>query len=348
MQVGLILAIKTLADRFQPLAEVYRDFTDEAVLAEQLGFDFVSTSEHHFADDAWSPSQLPILANLAGRTSRLRLQTNIFLLPLHHPLRVSEDAATVDILSNGRLDLICGSGSVREEFVALGADDRSRWGLLFEGLEIIRRSFDEDSFSFTGRHYSIPDVIRQTTKPVQHPFPLWVGGFGPKLHYRAGRSGYHSQGPADFHPEYLRGLAEAGIDPSTRNLACFVSGHLAADRATAWDEAREGWWNWQNEYQKRDWMSANTPPLPSYDKLGEPPEFGQPMAPALGNPDDILDQLRPMLEKAQTTHFGFAFRSSGGGMPTERVRETMELFAKEVLPVLKTWGREPLTSKAVG
>ena len=138
MEVGMALAIKTLADDFQPLSEVYKSFTDEAVMAEDLGFDFISTSEHHFEDDAWSPSQLPILANIAGRTSRIRLHTNVFLLPLHHPLRVAEDAATVDILSNGRLDLVCGTGSVEEEFVAFGVDPKTRWSRFWEEMEILR------------------------------------------------------------------------------------------------------------------------------------------------------------------------------------------------------------------
>ena len=138
MEVGMALAIKTLADDFQPLSEVYKSFIDEALMAEDLGFDYISTSEHHFEDDAWSPSQLPILANIAGRTSRIRLHTNVFLLPLHHPLRVAEDAATVDILSNGRLDLVCGTGSVEEEFVAFGVDPKTRWSRFWEEMEILR------------------------------------------------------------------------------------------------------------------------------------------------------------------------------------------------------------------
>jgi hypothetical protein len=72
------------------------------------------------------------------------------------------------------------------------------------------------------------------------------------------------------------------------------------------------------------------------------------MAPLLGTPDDILGALVPMLEGSQCTHFSFAFRASGGGMPNELVRPGIELFAKEVVPVLKKLGREPVTSKAVG
>jgi hypothetical protein len=71
------------------------------------------------------------------------------------------------------------------------------------------------------------------------------------------------------------------------------------------------------------------------------------MAPLLGTPDDILAALVPMLDGAQCTHFSFAFRASGGGMANEVVRPGIELFAKEIVPVLKTLGREPVSSKAV-
>jgi alkanesulfonate monooxygenase SsuD/methylene tetrahydromethanopterin reductase-like flavin-dependent oxidoreductase (luciferase family) len=350
MQVGMALAIKTLAEPFQPLREVYSSFTDEAVLAEDVGFDFISTSEHHFEDDAWSPSQLPILANIAGRTSRIRLHTNVFLLPLHHPLRVSEDAATVDLLSNGRLDLICGTGSVEEEFIAFGIDPKTRWGRFWEEMEILRLSFTGGPFTFQGKHFTIPKPIRQTTQPVQDPFPLWVGGLGSKLQHNSGKRGFHSQGGPVFRPEYLEGLKEAGIDPMTRNLAMFVSGHIAATKEQAWDECKVGWWNWQNEYRKRTWIAMldspmkAVPPLAPLDQLDQPPEGF--MAPLLGTPDDILGALVPMLEGAQCTHFSFAFRASGGGMPDDVVRPGIELFAKEVLPVLKTLGREPATSRA--
>lgn len=348
MQVGMVLAIKTLADDFQPLNDVYREFLDEAVLAEDIGFDFVSTSEHHLEDDAWSPSQLPILAHLAARTSRLRLHTNVFLLPLHDPLRVSEDAATVDILSDGRLDLVSGSGSVLEEFETFGVDPATRWGRLFEGMDLIRRSYREDRFDFEGKHFTYRNV-HQTTKPVQQPFPLWIGGHGPKLMYRAGKGGYHAQGMPSFHPEYLRGLAESGHDPADMNLASFVTGHLAESKERAWEECRVAWWNWQHEYRKRHWLS---PPgdlsLPGLDEFVDPPDPNKPMSPLVGTPDDILAVLEPRFANSDCTHFSFAFRASGGGMPKQIVRQSIEVFAKEVLPVVREWGREPKTSVAAG
>ncbi|MCK8646702.1 LLM class flavin-dependent oxidoreductase [Mycobacterium colombiense] len=351
MQVGVAFAIKTRADKFEPLIDVYRTYTDEMVLAEELGFDFVSTSEHHFGDDAWSPSQLPILANVAARTSRVRLHTNIFLLPLHHPLRVSEDAATVDLLSGGRLDLVCGTGSMAEEFVAMGLDPKKRWSRFWEAMDILKTSLTGEPFTYEGKHFTIPEPVRQATTPVQQPFPLWVGGIGAKLQRESGRRGLHSQGGPVFRPEYLEGLAEAGIDPQSRNLAMFVTGHLAATPQQAWEECREGWWHWQNDYRKRTWIAmidgiGFVPPLPALEEMQYLPPAGDPMAPLLGNPDTILEALRPMLEHGDCTHFSFAFRGSGAGMDLELARESMRLFAKECLPVLKTWGREPKTSRA--
>ena len=89
----------------QPAQGLYRKTLDQIVAAEKLGYDSVWVSEHHFTDDGYMPSSLLFLAAVAARTTRIRLGTLILLLPLHHPLRVAEDAAVLDILSNGRVDL---------------------------------------------------------------------------------------------------------------------------------------------------------------------------------------------------------------------------------------------------
>jgi alkanesulfonate monooxygenase SsuD/methylene tetrahydromethanopterin reductase-like flavin-dependent oxidoreductase (luciferase family) len=235
----------------------------------------------------------------------------------------------------------------------LGVDYRSRWGRFWEAMEILRRSYSEDSLAFEGKYFSIPDPIRQTTKPKQSPFPLWVGGFGPKLQYRSGTLGYyHSQNGPDPHPEYLRGLAEAGVDPATRNHASFTAGHVAGSRHEAWEQCREGWWNRQHEYRKRTWIAhPDAPALPPFDeflKMEQPPTLPGLMAPVVGTPDEVLEQLRPLYEHSGTTHFSFFFRACGAGMPHEQTRAAMKLFAEECLPTLRTWGREPMSSRAVG
>ena len=116
MDFGILLPFRNPVQWHAPITKIYDEHIEEAVLAEELGYDHVWTTEHHFYDDAWSPSLLPILAAIAQRTSRIRLGTFIIILPFHHPVRVAEDAATVDILSKGRLDLGLGQGYVVSEF----------------------------------------------------------------------------------------------------------------------------------------------------------------------------------------------------------------------------------------
>src|SRR5262249_53666151 len=103
MDIGLAMTARTRPDAARPLPEVYKQILDEAVLGEELGFDAWWLAEHHFAEDQHNPSQFPLLAAAATRTTSIRIGTFVLLLALHNPLLVAEDAATVDILSNGRL-----------------------------------------------------------------------------------------------------------------------------------------------------------------------------------------------------------------------------------------------------
>ena len=90
MDFGILLPFRNPAQWHAPITKIYDEHIEEAVLAEELGYDHVWTTEHHFYDDAWSPSLLPILAAIAQRTSRIRLGTFIIILPFHHPVRVAE------------------------------------------------------------------------------------------------------------------------------------------------------------------------------------------------------------------------------------------------------------------
>ena len=148
MDFGIILRFRNPPQWQLPIEQIYDEHIEQAVLAEQLGYDHVWTSEHHFFDDAWSPSLLPILGAMAMRTRRIRLGTFIIILPFHDPVRVAEDAATVDILSHGRLDLGVGQGYVVSEFESFRISRRERASRLEEGLELIRRCFTEENFSF--------------------------------------------------------------------------------------------------------------------------------------------------------------------------------------------------------
>ena len=130
----------------------YREHLEIFDAADQLGFDAVWVAQHHFKDrGGLLPSPFPFLAAVAERTRRLRLGTSIIVLPFEHPLRVAEDAAVVDTLSNGRLELGVGSGSDADEFEAFGVDIDSRHQLTTAGLIALKKAFAGEALGEDGQ-----------------------------------------------------------------------------------------------------------------------------------------------------------------------------------------------------
>ena len=162
--------------------------------AEDLGYDTIWTTEHHFAEDGWSPSLLPILSAIAARTSTVRLGTFIIVLPFHHPVRVAEDAATVDIISNGRLDLGVGQGYWLSEFASFGVSRKQRASRLTEGVDIINKCFTEENFSYDGKYWKLEDIELSPRSIQQANPPIWVAAMAENSVRRVARLGYHLAG----------------------------------------------------------------------------------------------------------------------------------------------------------
>ena len=189
VRFGLWYAFRNPPDWAVPEADLYQAHFEQIRWAETIGYDDVWLTEHHFCADGHAPSILPLAAAVAAMTKTIRIGTGVMLLPLHHAVRVAEDAATIDIISNGRFELGVGVGYRPQEFAGLGVDPADRASLMNEGLEIIRRLWRGESVSFDGKHYQLDDV-RLAPLPVQKPTPpLWVGGFAPVAARRAARLG---------------------------------------------------------------------------------------------------------------------------------------------------------------
>ena len=121
--------------------DFYAETLDQIVWAEELGYGSVWLTEHHFVDDGYTPSPLVIGGALLARTTRLHMSTSLMLLPLHDPIRLAEDAATLSILSRGRFDLGLGLGYRKGEFTGFGIPARERASRMNEALPILRRLF---------------------------------------------------------------------------------------------------------------------------------------------------------------------------------------------------------------
>ncbi len=197
LNVGLLFPFRNPPAWRKPFADFYADQLEQTRLAEQLGYDEIWLTEHHFAEDGYSPAILPIASAIAAITRRIRIGTYLVLLPLHNAVRVAEDAATIDIISNGRFDLGVGQGYAPGEFAAYGVNRKTRAGRLEEGIEVIRGAWTKDDFSFEGKHYKVKN-IRLMPRPVQSPHPpLWIGAGAPKAIERAGRMGVNFMGLAN-------------------------------------------------------------------------------------------------------------------------------------------------------
>src|SRR5262245_8378674 len=153
------------------------DIAAEALYADRAGMHAAWIGENHFNTLAVLSCPDLVLSYMAARTRHIRLAPALTVLPLHHPIRVAEQWATLDLLSNGRVDFAAGRGYDRREYLPFHVSFDDNQGIFEEGLEVVQRLWAaEGRISHHGKHYSFNDV-RITPKPVQRPIPIYVGSF---------------------------------------------------------------------------------------------------------------------------------------------------------------------------
>ncbi len=159
---------------------LYRTCLEQCAWADAHGLDLVVLSEHHGVDDGYLSAPVTLAAAIAGRTQRLRIQIAAVLVPLHDPVRLAEQLATVALVSGGRLGIVAGVGYRQEEFDMAGVDRAQRGRLLEEYVGVLRQAWTGEPFTWRGR------TIRVTPKPASPPMIL-VGGSTPAAARRAAR-----------------------------------------------------------------------------------------------------------------------------------------------------------------
>ena len=166
-------------------AALYAAMLDMCAWGDDLGFDEVYLCEHHGAPDGYLPSPIVLGAAVAARTRRIRIHLTALVVTLHHPLRIAEDLAVLDILSNGRLTVTAGMGYRPHEFAMMGVDMRHKLRIFLDTLEVLRRAWTGEPFEHGGRS------VRVTPKPVQPGGPpLLMGGSSVAAAERAARMGF--------------------------------------------------------------------------------------------------------------------------------------------------------------
>lgn len=338
---GFLFPFRNPAFNRRAWADVYRDDLALAADCEALGFDHVWLTEHHFVDDGYSPSLLPLATAIAGRTRRIRIGTFVLLLPLHDTVRVAEDVATADLVSGGRIDLGLGLGYRVGEFAGMGRSPRERGARFSEQLPLLQRLLNGETVDFEGRFHHLAGT-RIMPPPVQQPVPLWVGARGDKALDRAARLGCHLAGVSTEHrARYRDALSRHGRNPDDFNVSQMVLVYVSDTRAQAWADAAQPVHHMLTLY--RDWAAEagddnnddqSTRAIPSPEDMMRDQRgdfFGEPAY--IGTPAFVRDGLLDLLRRSPCTHL--VLMGILPGAPVEGTRRSVELFARDVMPHLK-------------
>lgn len=340
MKLGIIFSVRNNPGRPYPLQELYNDYIEDAVYADEvLKIDHLWINEHHFSPDNWCPSPFLLLSAIATRTKNIRLGTGILCLPFHDPIRVSEDVAVLDNLSGGRFDLGVATGSSPEEYKAFKIPKEEAWRRAWEASDFIQRTFNQERVTFDGEFFHYDDVW-QNTKPLQNPLPMWWGGFGPNSMKRAAERGFHILG-GNF-PGYDDTLLALGKSLEDHQVAQITAVHVAESRDQAWDEAQDGLHWYMNFHRIRHNVPAGMTPTGPLDSLPAASELrhvkGLTFLPGMpiyvGTPDEVREQLLADCAGRNGRLTQIALHMRLPGMRTPEVRRSMELFRTEILPHL--------------
>jgi alkanesulfonate monooxygenase SsuD/methylene tetrahydromethanopterin reductase-like flavin-dependent oxidoreductase (luciferase family) len=223
VRFGLWYDFRNPASTARSFETFYRASLEQIAWAESLGFESVWLSEHHFVDDGYTPSPLVLAAAIGERTQRMRIGTNLLLLPLADPIRVAEDAAALAILTRGRFDLGVGLGYRKLEFDQFRRALSHRPSLMEEGVAILRQAWSGAAVNANGKRFSIAD-LRVSPAPAAPP-RIFMGGLTEPAIARAARlgDGFLSSGGIG-HDLYVKALLTAG---RPRGSGAICAGHWA-------------------------------------------------------------------------------------------------------------------------
>jgi alkanesulfonate monooxygenase SsuD/methylene tetrahydromethanopterin reductase-like flavin-dependent oxidoreductase (luciferase family) len=311
-----------------PQADLFEACLAQCEWADALGFASVNLLEHHGSDDGYNPSPLVLAAAVAARTVNVRIRITALVLPLHDPVRVAEDAAVVDQISRGRLELVIGAGYVAREFAMFGKDLADRVRLQSDGVEVLKRAWTGEPFDHRGSSVIV------TPRPYRRPHPpLYLGGSSAGAARRAARiaDGFEPTMP-QFDEIYRAECARLGVEPSPTRPpglpAQFV--HIAEDPDAAWERIAPYALHETNSYGA--WLAEAGITAP-YRSAPDAAALRSSGAYLVMTPDELLDAARALGPDG-----AIGFHPLMGGLPPDLSWSSLELFEHEVLPALRADG----------
>ncbi|WP_043930517.1 LLM class flavin-dependent oxidoreductase [Bacillus sp. EB01] len=336
MEIGISTFVETTPDpqtgEVISHAQRIREVVEEIILADQVGLDVFGVGEHHREDYAASAPAV-VLAAAASQTKRIRLTSAVTVLSSDDPVRVFQDFATLDAVSNGRAEIMAGRGSFIESFPLFGYDLQDYNELFEEKLDLLLHLQQSEKVTWSGKHRAAINNLGIYPRPVQDPLPIWIGSGGNQESVaRAGLLGLPlvlaiiGGSPRHFAPLvnlYYRAAEHAGHDRSKLKVASHSHGFVGGSTEEAADKffpstaqamtklGRERGWG---QYTRSTFDAARSLEGALY----------------VGDPDTVAEKIIHLRKNVGVTRF--MLHCPVGTMPHEDVMKSIELLGKEVAP----------------
>ena len=325
--------------------QVIHEATEQLCLAEELGYYSSWFAEHHFSRYGIGSSSLVVLSNMAAQTSTIRLGTAVLVPPLHHPVHLAEDAATLDVVSGGRLDVGFGRGTANYEYSGYDVDPGESQERFQETIGIVEGLWTTPDYCYEGKYFNV-NMANLVPPPIQKPHPpIYIAATRTftTLEY-AVSTGHplicgvvldHDDG-MDLCNRFVEMSKASGHNIPISTIPFFRYLHVAetekearhnAEPAIAWTMDMTDWRRsirLGSEVNQRleDFRRTRTQMPPTYDYLAENRAI-------IGTPEQCVSKIREFQEQG-IEYFGCNF--DFGGMAQETVLRSMKLFAEEVMP----------------
>lgn len=341
MKFGVFYVLECRDGKYE---KAYGEMLEQIQYADELGFDTVWLAEHHFSEYGSMPSPQVAAAAVAQVTKRMQIGTAISILNFDNPVRMAEDYAMVDVLSNGRLIFGAGRGYQPKEFKGLGVSMENSREKFWECLDIIRGCWTEENFSYQGKYYQVENITL-TPRPVQKIPQIVLASISPETFNIAVEKGMENfmvtptlqvmSGLKELTVEAREKMKAKGLKPWTMmNLQTHIA--ETAEQALKNVEVDMNWY-----YNKVFTLTPKEDAPKSYSSFVEAAKsaagftlegLNKDRIVMLADPKEAIEEIRG-LERIGIDHLSSWFRV--GGLEHKKVMATMKLFAEEVMPAFK-------------
>jgi probable LLM family oxidoreductase len=315
-------------------------------LADQVGLDVFALGEHH-RPDFISSAPAVILAAGAARTQAIRLSSAVTVLSSDDPVRVFQQFATLDLISQGRAEIMAGRGSFIESFPLFGYDLHDYNELFVEKLDLLMKLRESENIHWSGKHRAGLDGQGVYPRPFQDPLPIWIAvGGTPQSVARAGTLGLPlalaiiGGMPEQFAPLvelYYRAASQSGHNPSQLKFSINSHGYIADDSQQAIEESFPSFQLVMNKIgRERGWPGMTKEQFINSCALRG--------ANFIGSPDDIIEKI--LFQHEIFGHQRLLLQLSVGTMPHDKVMHAIELLGTKVAPVVREEIARRIASKA--